>query len=133
MYIMNSKWLTFWIFEYTAIWIILDYFVSNKFIKIINPTYLLLLIAYGYLGIVFYQLIVVKLNYEFLFLLFNILFHFIPLFLFQKYYKVKGNLLFSLLFIMIYLGYIFKQKISLYDIYTKFQIKSFKDLKEYIN
>ena len=130
---MNSKWLTFWVLEYTVIWIILNYFVSNKFIKIINPSYLLLLIAYGYLGIVFYQLIVVKLNYEFLFLLFNILFHFIPLFLFQKYYKVKGNLLFSLLFIMIYLGYISKLKINLHDIYTKFQIKSFKDLKEYIN
>lgn len=133
MFIMNSKWLTFWVLEYTIIWIILDYFVSKKFIKIINPSYLLLLIAYGYLGIVFYQLIVVKLNYEFLFLLFNILFHFIPLFLFQKYYKVKGNLLFSLLFIMIYLGYISKLKMNLYNIYTKFQIKSFKDLKEYIN
>ena len=130
---MNSKWLTFWTFEYTVIWIILDYFVSNKFIKIINPTYLLLLIAYGYLGIVFYQLIVNKTYYEFSFLIMHILSHFIPLFLFQIFFKVKGNLLFSLLFVVTYLCYISSQKMTLYDIYlSKRHMKSFKDLKEHI-
>ena len=130
---MNSPWLTFWTFEYTAIWIILDYFVSNKFIKIINPTYLLLLIAYGYLGIVFYQLIVNKTYYEFSFLMLHILSHFIPLFLFQIFFKIKGNLLFSLLFVATYLCYISREKITLYDIYlSKRHMKSFKDLKEHI-
>ena len=133
MLIMNSKWFTFWTFEYTVIWIILNYFVSNKFIKIINPTYLLLLIAYGYLGIVFYQLIVNKTYYEFSFLMMHILSHFIPLFLFQIFFKIKGNLLFSLLFVATYLCYISREKMTLYDIYlSKRHMKSFKDLKEHI-
>ena len=104
---MKSKWLTFWTLEYTFIWIILrNILPCNKFITNINPTYLLLLIAYGYLAIVFYQLIVNKTYYEFSFLVAHILFHFIPLFLFQMFFSVKGNLLFSSLFVVAYLCYI---------------------------
>lgn len=134
MFIMNSKWLTFWTLEYTFIWIILRIILPcNKFITVINPTYLLLLIAYGYLAIVFYQLIINKTYYEFSFIIAHILFHFIPLFLFQMFFSVKGNLLFSSLFVVAYLCYIMKEKMTLYDIYlSKRHIKSFKDFKEHI-
>ena len=97
--------------------------------KLINPLYLLMIIAYGYLLIVFYQLMVNKTQYELSFLLSNILFHFAPLVLFQRYFDGKGNLLFTGLFIMLYLGYITQQNKNLYDIYlTEIHIKSFKDL-----
>ena len=134
MFIMNSKWLTFWTLEYTFIWIILrNILPCNEFITIINPTYLLLLIAYGYLSIVFYQLIINKTYYEFSFLMLHILFHFIPLFIFQKFYNIKGNLLFSSLFVFAYLHHIVKEKMTLHNIYlTKRHIKSFKDLKKHI-
>lgn len=134
MFLLNSKWLTFWTLEYTSIWIFLRIIMPcNKFITIINPLYLLLLIAYGYLCIVFYQLLINKTYYEFIFLMMHILFHFIPLLIFQIFFKVKGNLLFSLLFLIVYLYYITKEKMTLYDIYlSKRHIKSFKDLKEHI-
>ena len=134
MYIMNSKWLTFWTLEYTFIWIILrNILPCNDFITKINPKYLLLLIAYGYLAIVFYQLIVNKTYYEFSFLMMHISLHFIPLFVFQMFFSVKGNLLFSSLFVIAYLCYITKEKMTLYDIYlSKRHIKSFRDLKEHI-
>lgn len=134
MFIMNSKWLTFWTLEYTFIWIILRIILPcNEFITKINPIYLLLLIAYGYLAIVFYQLIVNKTYYEFSFLVMHILFHFIPLFVFQMLFKVKGNLLFSSLFVVAYLCYIMREKMTLYDVYlSKRHMKSFKDLKEHI-
>ena len=91
------------------------------------------MIAYGYLGIVFYQLIVNKTYYGFSFIVAHILFHFIPLFVFQIFFKVKGNLLFSSLFVVAYLCYIMKEKMTLYDIYlSKRHMKSFKDLKEHI-
>lgn len=134
MFIMNSKWLTFWTLEYTFIWTILRIILPcNEFITIINPKYLLSLIAYGYLVIVFYQLTVNKTYYEFSFLMMHILFHFIPLFLFQILFKMKGNLLFSVLFVIAYFYYITREKMTIYDIYlSKRHMKSFKDLKEHI-
>jgi len=134
MFIMNSKWLTFWTLEYTFIWIILRKILPcNDFITKINPIYLLLLIAYGYLAIVFYQLLVNKTYYEFSFLMMHILFHFIPLFVFQMFFKVKGNLLFSSLFVVAYLCYIIGEKMTLYDIYlSKRHMKSFNDLRKHI-
>jgi hypothetical protein len=134
MFIMNSKWLTFWTLEYTFIWIILRKILPcNDFITKINPIYLLLLIAYGYLAIVFYQLLVNKTYYEFSFLMMHILFHFIPLFVFQMFFKMKGNLLFSSLFVVAYLCYIIGEKMTLYDIYlSKRHMKSFKDLEDHI-
>ena len=92
-----------------------------------------MIIAYGYLSVVFYQIMVTKTHYEFSFLLSHILFHFVPLFLFQRYFDVKGNLLFTLLFLMLYFGYITQQKMTLYDIYlTERHMKSFEDFKENI-
>ena len=130
MFIMDSKWFTFWTLEYTILWIFINKITSsNRFMKLINPLYLLMIIAYGYLLIVFYQLMVNKTQYELSFLLSNILFHFAPLVLFQRYFDGKGNLLFTGLFIMLYLGYITQQNKNLYDIYlTEIHIKSFKDL-----
>ena len=134
MFILESKWLTFWTFEYTLIWLLVSKMMpSNTFIQKINPLYLLMIISYGYLLIVFYQLIVNKTYYEFSFLLSHILFHFVPLFLFQRYIDVKGNLLFTLLFLIPYFGYIKQQKMTLYDIYlTKRHMQNFKDLNRHI-
>jgi len=93
-----------------------------------------MIIAYGYLSVVFYQIMVTKTHYEFSFLLSHILFHFVPLFLFQRYFDVKGNLLFTLLFLMLYFGYITQQKMTLYDIYlTERHMKSFEDFREKYN
>ena len=135
MFIMNSKWLTFWTFEYTLIWLLVSKMMPcNTFIQTINPLYLLMIIAYGYLSVVFYQLMVNKTHYEFSFLLSHILFHFVPLFLFQGYFEVKGNLLFTLLVLILYLGYIAQQKMTLYDIYlTERHMKSFEDFRERYN
>ena len=91
MFIMDSKWFTFWTLEYTILWIFINKITSsNRFMQLINPLYLLMIIAYGYLLIVFYQLMVNKTPYELSFLLSNILFHFAPLVLFQRYFDGKG-------------------------------------------
>ena len=132
LFLLKSKWLTFWTIEYTVIWLLATYFKINFIIKFMNPFYLLTIIAYGFLSIVFYQLIVNKIHYEVIFLISEILLHFVPLLLFQKYFKENINsLLFTIVVIIVYLITINYKNMSLYDIYfTPKRVTTFKDRYE---
>mgnify|MGYP001183995072 CR=1 FL=1 len=134
-YILNSKWLTFWTFEYTVYWLIAYKLKINFVTKYMNPIYLLLLIAYGYLYIVFYQLIINKTYYEPLFLALHILLHFIPVFLVQ-YFQLKNypeSFFFTIIVIILYLLYLQKKNFSFRSVYLKPRhIQNFKDLTRHM-
>ena len=134
-YILNSKWLTFWTFEYTVYWLIAYKLKINFVIKYMNPIYLLLLIAYGYLYIVFYQLIINKTYYDPLFLALHILLHFIPVFLVQ-YFQLKNypeSFFFTILVVILYLLYLQKKNFSFRSVYLKRRhIQNFKDLARHM-
>ena len=134
-YILNSKWLTFWTFEYTFYWLIAYKLKINFVIKYMNPIYLLLLIAYGYLYIVFYQLTINKTYYDPLFLALHILFHFIPVFLVQ-YFQLKNypeSFFFTILVVILYLLYLQKKNFSYRSVYLKRRhIQNFKDLTRHM-
>jgi len=105
----------------------------NAFIQLINPFYLLLLIAYGSLMVVFYQLLVNKTKYELDYLLLYVALHLGPLFLFGYFIKSKGNIILTGIFVLIYLEYIKQKNMTLYDIYfSKRQITNLEALKEYM-
>ena len=134
-YILNSKWLTFWTFEYTVYWLIAYKLKINFVTKYMNPIYLLLLIAYGYLYIVFYQLIINKTYYDPLFLALHILLHFIPVFLVQ-YFQLKNypeSFFFTILVVILYLLYLQKKNFSFRSVYLKRRhIQNFKDLTRHM-
>jgi len=134
LFLLKSKWLTFWTIEYTAIWLLATYFKINFITKFMNPFYLLIIIAYGFLTIVLYQLIVNKIHYEVIFLILEILLHFVPLLLFQKYFKENINsLLFTIVVIIVYLITINYKNMSIYDIYfAPKRITTFKDFKRHM-
>ena len=79
-----------------------------------NPIYLILLVAYGYLYIVFYQLLVNKTYYDPLFLALHILFHFIPVFLVQyfQFTHYPESFFFTIVVVIIYLMYLQKKNLS---------------------
>ena len=134
-YILNSKWLTFWTFEYTVYWLIAYKLKINFVTKYMNPIYLLLLIAYGYLYIVFYQLTINKTYYDPLFLALHILLHFIPVFLVQ-YFQLKNypeSFFFTIIVVILYLLYLQKKNFSFRSVYLKRRhIQNFKDLARHM-
>ena len=134
-YILNSKWLTFWTFEYTVYWLIAYKLKINFVTKYMNPIYLLLLIAYGYLYIVFYQLTINKTYYDPLFLALHILLHFIPVFLVQ-YFQLKNypeSFFFTIIVVILYLLYLQKKNFSFRSVYLKRRhIQNFKDLTRHM-
>ena len=134
-YILNSKWLTFWTLEYTVYWLIAYKLKINFVTKYMNPIYLLLLIAFGYLYIVFYQLTINKTYYDPLFLALHILFHFIPLFLVQ-YFQLKNypeSFFFTILVVILYLMYLQKKNFSVRSVYLGHKhMKTIQDLVKHM-
>ena len=132
MFLLESKWLTFWTLEYTLIWLISLRLKIDFFKKFMNPGYLLFLIALGRLGIIMYQYLINKTRYEVSFFICDMLLHFIPLLLFQKYFKRDPNsLLFTILFVILYLLFINSTNKSIKQIY--FGDKPVNSIKEFIN
>ena len=118
MYIFNSLWLTFWVLEYSAIWVFLNIlnidFIKNK----MNPGYLLNIIAYVYIGIVLYQIIINKRKYTPEFLLKYISMHLIPLFIFNRYFECNtDSIIFTIITVLSYLYFITNKDMNLYEIY----------------
>ena len=141
MFLLESKWLTFWTLEYTLIWLATMGAMGAMgamgskidFIKkFMNPYYLLLIIAFGRLGIIMYQYLINNTRYDISFFICDMILHFAPLVLFRKYFKEDPNsLLFTLLFVIIYLKFINQQNMNLKDIYLK--INPRVSLKDFIH
>ena len=126
MFLLESKWLTFWTLEYTLIWLgtmgAMGAMGSKiDFIKkFMNPYYLLLIIAFGRLGIIMYQYLINNTRYEITFFICDMILHFAPLVLFRKYFSGDPNsLFFTLLFVIIYLGFINQKSMNVNEIYLK--------------
>jgi len=132
MFLSESKWLTFWTLEYTLIWLVVIGFNIDFIKKFMNPYYLLLIIAFGRLGIIMYQYLINNTRYDISFFICDMILHFAPLVLFRKYFKEDPNsLLFTLLFVIIYLKFINQQNMNLKDIYLK--INPRVSLKDFIH
>ena len=144
MFLLESKWLTFWTLEYTLIWLgtmgamgamgTMGAMGSKiDFIKkFMNPYYLLLIIAFGRLGIIMYQYLINNTRYEITFFICDMILHFAPLVLFRKYFSGDPNsLFFTLLFVIIYLGFINQKSMNVNEIYLK--INPRVSLKDFIH
>ena len=130
---MFSKYLSHWLIVYFIFWF-LGYIFNIKFIvEYINPYYTSIVLLFGFIILLLYNIFIKKYRYEYSYLFIKIITHLLPLLISYKLLKNKHkyallNLIVILIFYIIYMNYIDK------DIYnTYFEYKPPLNWKEYSN
>ena len=128
---MFSKYLSHWLIIYFIIWFLGYIFNIKLIVDYINPYYTSIVLLFGFIILILYNIIIKKYRYEYSFLFIKILTHLLPLIL--SYYLLKNKHKYALInLIIIVIIYIIYMKYINRDIYhTYFVYKPPVNWKEY--
>lgn len=112
----------FRIFKYFSNWsfvLFLIWYLNEKSRKYIHPELLATIIFYGYIAIfILYHFLYKKKDHSLLFLLFNIIYHYIPFKIITEQSKVsEKSVLFFIILIVLYLFFLSYHSKTPFDVY----------------
>ena len=116
------KYFTNWSFVLFLIW-----YFNEKSRKYIHPELLVTIIFYGYIAIfIFYHFLYKKTDYSLLFLLFNIIYHYIPLKVVTEQSSVsEKSVLFFIILVVLYLFFLSYYSKTPFDVYFNDKEKNY--------
>ena len=119
---MFSKYLSHWLIIYFIIWFLGYIFNIKLIVDYINPYYTSIVLLFGFIILILYNIIIKKYRYEYSFLFIKILTHLLPLIL--SYYLLKNkhkyaliNLIIIVIIYIIYMKYIDRDIYQTYFVY----------------